>query len=143
MRKWLKILLIVILIIFILIIAFVGFTVYNGYNYYKFYNEAENLGSFRFGSDLFNSKIAICEESYGGQTIGESWEIRGLENNKCIIIYNKPIINDECYNNPEICNGKIEINYVIYVCELPQQIYRDYQNLAWSELLDGEYCNSN
>ena len=134
---------IVLLIIVGLIILFIGFVIYNSYQYSKFYDEAENLGSVRFGSEMFNQKLKDCSISYGGSTFLDSyWEIRGLENNRCMVVYREPEIDEDCYNNPENCGNQIEVSYKTYVCELPYKIYSNLENINWEKILNEEYCKS-
>ena len=117
---------IILLVIGVLAVLFIGFVVYNDYQYSKFYDEAENLAVVRFGTEIFNSKLKNCELSYAN-----TWEIRGLENSKCIVSFkwNSDV-------NYDI--GSVTSNWI--VCELPYEVYGE--DIVWNEIIDGEICNS-
>jgi len=121
-----KILLIIVGIAILLILAFAGFVAYNGYAYYGFYDDAENIGSVVFGSELFNEKLRGCQLSYA-----DTWEIRGLKNNNCVVSFKWS--SDINYNK-----GLVDSDWI--VCELPYGIYGDYNSLDWDEVLEGEFC---
>ncbi len=99
------------LVILILVIAFVVFVIYNGYQYSKFYDNAENLGSVRFGTEMFNSKLKNCQLSYS-----DTWEIRGLENENCVISFVWG--NDVNYDSGIVKSGWV-------VCELLYELYSE------------------
>ncbi len=99
MRKGWKIFWFIVLGIFVLILLLVGLVFYLIYSDLKFYNKAESKGSIRFGSPLFNNLLKECTPSYGGQSVmGESWEIRGLKDDKCLVVYNEPEVDKDCYD---------------------------------------------
>ena len=147
---------IILLIVMGFIVLFIGFVIYNGYQYVKFYSEAESLGSVLFGigeigkspytGNLlrnFNTYLSICKLSYGGQSVmGESWEIRGLKNNNCIVFYSKPDMkNNDCYNYGD-CDGGMEISYKNYICKLPYEFYSKAERIEWEKLFNSEYCKN-
>ncbi|MCK5149605.1 hypothetical protein KAJ87_01620 [Candidatus Pacearchaeota archaeon] len=117
---------IILLIITVLIILFIGFIFYNGYQYSKFYDEAESMGSVRFGSELFNKKLQSCDLTYA-----DTWEIRGLENDLCVVSFNWD--NDVNYDE-----GIIIHNWI--ACSLPYEIYSNADRIEWSELVGSIYC---
>jgi len=118
---------IILLIITVLVVSFIGFVIYNGYQYSKFYDSAENLGSVKFGTEIFNSKLKDCQLSYS-----DTWEIRGLENENCVISFVWG--NDVNYNS-----GIVKSDWV--VCELLYELYSEAGKVKWSELVNSEYCN--
>jgi hypothetical protein len=129
MKKAVKITL---LIILCLIISFIAFTIYNGIKYSQFYEKAENMGSILFGSEIFNEKLKNCELAYGGQSVaGESWEIRGIENNNCIVIYREPKVN---YGE-----SSSTISYINRLCKFPVNVYSN--GVSFSDLIGNSYCN--
>jgi len=115
------------LVILILLIAFIGFIIYNSCQYSKFYDKAENLGSVRFGSEQFNKKLQSCDLAYA-----DTWEIRGLENNLCVVSFNWD--NDVNYEE-----GIIIHNWI--ACSLPYEIYSNADRIEWDELIGKKYCN--
>ncbi len=136
-KKW-KIVLWIVFILAVLFVAFIGFVIYNGYQYVSFYNKAENLGTVIFSSELFNEELKNCELAYGGQSVaGESWEIRGLENNgKCLVVYREPKVN---YDDEDSAT----ISYISHVCELPYDIYKNPEKIDWNEIFNTNLCNLN
>ena len=114
------------LVILILVIAFVFFVIYNGYQYSKFYDNAENLGSVRFGTEMFNSKLKNCQLSYS-----DTWEIRGAENNKCVVSF----VWDNSINYEK---GTISSNWIS--CSLPYELYSQPDSIEWKGLVRGKYC---
>ena len=113
------------LIILVLTITFIGFVIYNGYQYSSFYDKAENMGSVVFGSEIFYKKLQGCQLTYA-----DSWEIRGLENNNCVISFNWN--NDVNYEE-----GIIKHNWI--ACSLPYYIYTS-KDIDWN---NNQYCKSN
>jgi hypothetical protein len=131
MKKPIKIVLLAILILFIL---FVDLVAYEIYKEVTFYNRAEDLGfSTPLGSKAFNLKIEDCSPSYGGLYSSEKWEIRGIENDKCILIYNVADLSN-------VSNAG-EIFYVpTMTCELPKEIYSNPEEMDAKELINKGYC---
>lgn len=139
MGKILKIILIIILIGFILFLLIIGIGLYVNYQDYKWHQNAENMGSIVFGSSPFNEKLSSCSPSWGGQYIGESWEIRGLDKNQCIVILNEP---DVKYEEREMY--PIKVTYTTLYCELPYIVYLSPENIEWSEdIFKSKYCTVN
>lgn len=118
---------IVLIILAILVVLFIGFVFYNGYQYSKFYDNAEDLRPSIFGSDWFNQRLISCSLAYS-----DKWEIRGLENNKCVVSF----IWD---NSIDYNEGKITNNWVS--CNLPYEIYNQAESIEWNELVNSEYCD--
>lgn len=142
------------LTILLLIGTFIAILFYNSYNYMKFYDEAEYLGSTSFGTGTlnstinektfssFNSKLENCELAYGGQSMSSSWEIRGVENENCIVVYTYPDMkNNDCYNFGDCDGGLMTIEYKTFVCKLPYPIYHNPLEINWEELFNNDsYC---
>lgn len=144
-RKW-KIILGILIIFFILI----GSLVILFLNEARFYKNAEDLSPFAFGSEKFNSKLSNCGISYSFDIIGVmgierfSWEIRGLKNNNCKVIFviideNSPFL--RCIDNGgSYCENELLYNKV-YSCYLPSSLYTDPEEINWTNLFNNEnYC---
>ncbi|MBI2657086.1 hypothetical protein HYX08_00140 [Candidatus Woesearchaeota archaeon] len=139
MGKILKIILISVAIIVILFVLVLGVGLYMNYQDYKWHTEiAKNMGPVILGSSLYNEKLSSCSPSWGGQSIGESWEIRGFEKNNCIVTVKQP---DMRYEEGSAYPLKIE--YTGYYCKLPYSSYSNPESIDWGTFLRSEHCTTN
>ena len=140
MRKILKIILISVVIIVILFILVIGLGLYIDYQDYKWHTEiAKNMGPVILGTSLFDEKLVECSPSWGGQYIGESWEILGIKKGYCIVTIKQPKYpeSEEDYKFP------ITIEYSGYYCKLPYDIYSNPESISWGTFLKSEHCTTN
>lgn len=108
---------IILLVVSALVIAFIGFVIYNGSQEASFYDNAEDLRPITFASPIFYEKLKSCSPAYS-----TGWEIRGLENNKCVVTYSN--------SKTDYDNGRI--TYQNVVCNLPYDIYTS-EEIDWNE----------
>ena len=124
-------------VFFLLIIVLISIWLYASYQDYKWHTEiAESLGVTPVGAPRFNEKLVTCSPSYAGHSMGDSWEIRGLKNGKCVFYFKESIID---INDTEF---PIEINYKLHICELPPKIYTNPIQFSLSRILESKYCES-
>ncbi len=136
MNKILKYILLIISIVILIILLVLGIGILVSYQNYKWMNNAKDMGGIIFGSDVFNKQLEICSPSYSDSAsyYSEPWKIRGLEKDKCVVIFNKLSSDTETIINEH------RIKYNIYYCELPNSIYFDPSKINWTNLLNSEYC---
>lgn len=122
------------LVALILVFLFVSSITYEVYRELTFYNTAKDLGlTSALGGKAFNSELKDCSPSYGGVFSSEKWEIRGLENEKCIITYKIANLSDMTESG--------EITYIpAMTCNLPKEIYSYPENMNAMELINRGYC---
>ena len=139
MRKAIKIVLISIGVVIAVFILLFGIVLYISYQDYKWHTEvAKNLGPVVLGTEMFNEKLVSCSPTWAGQSIGESWEIRGLKKDNCIVTVKEPEIEYE-----EGGAYPIKISYTAYYCKLPYNIYSNPEEISWTNLLKTEFCSTN
>ena len=132
-KRFLKILAIIILIIIILI----GIVAFYIYQKFKWVKNAEPLGGVIFGTPMFNERLKSCIPSFagGGSYFNEPWEIHGLEDEKCTLVFNKLVTRDV-----EQFTKERELKYREYKCKLPYEVYSNPDDLDWDYTFNSEYC---
>jgi hypothetical protein len=145
MNKILKIILISIVVIIVLFILLLGIGLYTAYREVKWQTEiAEDMGPIILGSPLFNEKLSLCSPAWGVQSIftmdGESWEIRGLKKNYCIVTIATVKDLNTTYEEGSAYLLKMKISRTGYYCKLSYDIYSNPESITWKNLLTSDSC---
>lgn len=137
MKKSIKIILIIVGMVFLSFLLLVGYGLFLGYQDIKWHENADNLGTVILGSDMFNEKLESCSPSYAGQYLGSSWKVQEIKNDNCIVIVTEP--------ETEYVEGDaypMKIRDKVYYCELSKEIYKNPENIVWSDMLKSEFCSN-
>ena len=105
------------------------------YRDYKWYQSAEDLSPAEIGSPIFNLRLINCSPSFNERGFSEPWDIKGIRDDKCLVIYQKLI---DTTLEEDVAEGKVR--YMKHECLLPLDVYSNPDDISWIDIINSEHC---